>query len=141
MTSGLRAVTATVGGLFTGAGIRWDAAHQNARLKHERELMLQRIVEAKAISLENRELKAALQLREHSRSTSREPHRGILLQQPAPLHPFDRRSRWSARDACMLFRRDLSAALSTQDQLPPAYCSSRTGLASFPQGSFATASP
>ena len=30
--------------------------------------MIQRIVEAKAISLENRELKAALQLREHSRA-------------------------------------------------------------------------
>ena len=68
VTGGLRAVTATVGGVFTGAGNYWDAAHQNARLKHERELMLQRIVEAKAISLENRELKAALQLREHSRS-------------------------------------------------------------------------
>ena len=70
VTSGLRAVTATVGGLFTGADLVQDAyrAHQNARLKHERELMLQRIVEAKAISLENRELKAALQLREHSRT-------------------------------------------------------------------------
>ena len=55
---GCRAVTATVGGVFTGAGNYWDAAHQNARLKHERELMLQRIIEAKAISQENRELKA-----------------------------------------------------------------------------------
>jgi rod shape-determining protein MreC len=69
VTSGLRAVTATVGGIFTGAGNYWDAAHQNAQLKRERELMLQRIIEAKAISQENRELKAALQLREHSRST------------------------------------------------------------------------
>ena len=68
VTSGLRAVTATVGGVFTGAGNYWDAAHQNAQLKRERELMLQRIIEAKAISQENRELKAALQLREHSRS-------------------------------------------------------------------------
>jgi rod shape-determining protein MreC len=68
VTSGLRAVTATVGGIFTGAGNYWDAAHQNAQLKRERELMLQRIIEAKAISQENRELKAALQLREHSRS-------------------------------------------------------------------------
>lgn len=67
ITSGLRQVTATVGGVFTGAGNYWDAAHQNAQLKRERELMLQRIVEAKAISLENRELKATLQLREHSR--------------------------------------------------------------------------
>ena len=68
VTSGLRAVTATVGGIFTGAGNYWDAAHQNAQLKRERELMLQRIIEAKAISQENRELKAALRLREHSRS-------------------------------------------------------------------------
>ena len=68
VTGGLRAVTATVGGVFTGAGNYWDAAHQNARLKQERELMLQRIVEAKAISLENRELKTVLELREHSRT-------------------------------------------------------------------------
>jgi rod shape-determining protein MreC len=68
VTSSLRAVTATVGGIFTGAGNYWDAAHQNARLKYERELMLQRIIEAKAISQENRELRSALQLREHSRS-------------------------------------------------------------------------
>lgn len=67
VTSGLRAVTATVSGIFSGAGNYWDAAHQNAQLKRERELMLQRIIEAKAISQENRELKAALQLREHSR--------------------------------------------------------------------------
>jgi rod shape-determining protein MreC len=68
VTGGLRAVTATIGGVFTGAGNYWDAAHQNAQLKRERELMLQRIIEAKAISQENRELKSALQLREHSRS-------------------------------------------------------------------------
>ena len=68
VTGGLREVTDTVGGIFTGAGNYWDAAHQNAKLKHERALMLQRIVEAKSISLENRELKAALQLREQSRS-------------------------------------------------------------------------
>jgi rod shape-determining protein MreC len=68
VTSGMRAVTATIGGVFTGAGNYWDAAHQNGQLKRERELMLQRIVEAKAISLENRELRAALQLRERSRA-------------------------------------------------------------------------
>lgn len=68
VTSGLRAVTATVDGVFTGAGNYWDAARQNGQLKHERQLMLQRIVEAKAISLENKELKAALQLRERSRA-------------------------------------------------------------------------
>jgi rod shape-determining protein MreC len=68
VTGGLRAVTATIGGVFSGAGNYWDAAHQNAQLKRERELMLQRIIEAKAISQDNRELKASLQLREHSRS-------------------------------------------------------------------------
>ena len=68
VTGGLREVTATVGGLFSGAGNYWDAAHQNAQLKRERALMIQRIIEAKAISQENRELKAALQLRERSRT-------------------------------------------------------------------------
>jgi rod shape-determining protein MreC len=68
VTGGLREVTATVNGLFSGAGDYWDAAHQNAKLKRERQLMIQRIVEAKAISQENRELKAALHLREHSRT-------------------------------------------------------------------------
>ena len=68
VTGGLHQVTATVGGLFTGAGNYWDAAHQNAQLKRERQLMIQRIIEAKAISQENRELKAALQLRERSRA-------------------------------------------------------------------------
>jgi rod shape-determining protein MreC len=68
VTGGLREVTDTVGGLFSGAGNYWDAAHQNAQLKQERALMVQRIIEAKAISQENRELKAALQLRERSRT-------------------------------------------------------------------------
>jgi rod shape-determining protein MreC len=68
VTGGLREVTDTVQGLFTGAGDYWDAAHQNAKLKRERALMIQRIIEAKAISQENGELKAALQLRERSRS-------------------------------------------------------------------------
>lgn len=66
LTGTLRQVTATAGGLFSGAGNYWDAAHQNARLKHERQLMLQRIIEARAVLLENRELKATLQLRERS---------------------------------------------------------------------------
>ena len=66
VTGGLRAVTDTIAGVFSGAGNYWDAAHQNAQLKRERELMIQRIIEAKAISQENRELKAALQLRERS---------------------------------------------------------------------------
>ena len=67
VSGGLHEVTATVGGLVSGAGNYWDAAHQNARLKAERRSMLNRMVEAKAIHQENRQLKAALQLRERTR--------------------------------------------------------------------------
>ena len=69
MTGGLREVTATAEGLFSGAGNYWDAASQNAELKRERQAMLRRMVEAKAIFQENRQLKATLQLREHERDT------------------------------------------------------------------------
>ena len=65
----LHEVTATVEGLVTGAGNYWDAASQNAELRRENRAMLQRMVEAKAILQENRQLKAALQLREHERTT------------------------------------------------------------------------
>ena len=68
LSGALHEVTATIGGLFSGAGNYWDAAHQNARLKHERQIMLRRIIEARAVLQENRELKAALQLRERSTS-------------------------------------------------------------------------
>ncbi len=64
----LHEVTATTEGVFTGAGNYWDAARQNSDLKRERKFMLQRMVEAKAILLENQQLKATLQLREHERS-------------------------------------------------------------------------
>src|SRR3954471_4582812 len=63
----LHEVVATSEGLFTGAGNYWDAASQNAELKRERKAMLQRMVEAKAIFQENRQLKATLQLRERER--------------------------------------------------------------------------
>lgn len=66
VTDPLHGVTATVGGLITGAGNYWDAAHQNAALKRDRQAMLRRMVEAKAILQENRQLKATLQLRERS---------------------------------------------------------------------------
>ena len=69
ITGGLHEVTATVEGLFTGAGNYWDAASQNAELKRERQAMFRRMVEAKAIFQENRQLKALLNLREHERST------------------------------------------------------------------------
>jgi rod shape-determining protein MreC len=65
----LHEVTATGEGLFTGAGNYWDAARQNAELKRQRRAMLQRMVEAKAIFQENRQLKATLQLREHEADT------------------------------------------------------------------------
>ena len=65
----LHEVTATVDGLVTGAGDYWDAAGQNGELKRERQAMLQRMVEAKAIFQENAQLKATLQLRERTRDT------------------------------------------------------------------------
>jgi len=65
----LHEVTATAEGLFSGAGNYWDAANQNAELKRERKAMMRRMVEAKAIFQENRQLKAVLQLRERERST------------------------------------------------------------------------
>jgi rod shape-determining protein MreC len=69
ITGGLHEVTATVAGIFTGAGNYWDAAGQNAELKRERTAMLQRMVEAKAIFQENQQLKATLQLREREPTT------------------------------------------------------------------------
>lgn len=69
ITGGLRAVTETVGGMFSGAGNYWDAARQNAQLKSDRRKMMRKLVEAQAVLQENRQLKATLQLREHSRGT------------------------------------------------------------------------
>jgi rod shape-determining protein MreC len=69
VAGGLHEVTATVEGVFTGAGYYWDAAGQNAELKRQNKAMLQRMVEAKAIFQENRQLKATLNLREHERGT------------------------------------------------------------------------
>ncbi len=67
ISSALNEVSSTAGGMVSGAGNYWDAARQNAKLKVERGKMLQRMIEAKAILQENRQLKAALQLRERSR--------------------------------------------------------------------------
>jgi rod shape-determining protein MreC len=69
VASALHEVNATASGLISGAGDYWDAANQNGKLKRERTAMLQRMVEAKAIFQENRQLKAALQLREHQHDT------------------------------------------------------------------------
>ncbi|MCY7397454.1 MAG: rod shape-determining protein MreC, partial [Sphingomonas bacterium] len=56
-------------GLVSGAGDYWNAARQNGELKRQRSAMLRRMVEAKAILLENQELKRALSLRERDRQT------------------------------------------------------------------------
>jgi rod shape-determining protein MreC len=66
VASSLREVTETANGLVSGAGNYWDAARQNAELKRERQAMLRRMIEAKAIFQENKQLKATLQLRERS---------------------------------------------------------------------------
>lgn len=69
VSGAFRQVTTTVSGLVGGAGNYWDAANQNAQLKRDRAALMRRMVEAQAILQENRQLKAALQLRERSRST------------------------------------------------------------------------
>ena len=69
ITGGLRAVVDTAKGMVSGAGNYWDAAHQNEQLKRDRKAMLQQIIRARAVLLENQQLKATLQLREHSTST------------------------------------------------------------------------
>jgi len=66
IASALGEVTATATGLVSGASDYWDAASQNGELKRERRAMLRRMIEAKAIVQENRQLKAALQLRERT---------------------------------------------------------------------------
>lgn len=63
----LREVHTTASGLVSGAGNYWDAASQNGRLKRQNRAMRQRMIEARAILQENRQLKAALQLRERNR--------------------------------------------------------------------------
>jgi rod shape-determining protein MreC len=67
ISGALRGVTTTATGLVSGAGNYWDAANQNAQLKRDRAALMRRMVEARGILEENRQLKAALQLREHSR--------------------------------------------------------------------------
>jgi rod shape-determining protein MreC len=66
ITGALSEVTTTVTGLFSGAGDYWNAAQQNGELKRQRDALMRRMVEARAILEENQQLKAALQLRERS---------------------------------------------------------------------------
>jgi len=68
-TNALSEVATTVTGLVSGAGDYWNAAGQNAELKAERRALMRRMIEAKAILLENQELKRALALRERDRKT------------------------------------------------------------------------
>ena len=68
-SSALSEVVTTVTGLGSGAGDYWNAAGQNGELKRQRSALLRRMVEAKAILLENQELKRALALRERDRQT------------------------------------------------------------------------
>jgi rod shape-determining protein MreC len=69
ITGALSEVGATVAGLASGAGDYWNAASQNGELKRERAELRRRLIHAEAITQENRQLKAALQLREHSRDS------------------------------------------------------------------------
>ena len=66
LTIPLHEVSATADGLASGAGDYWDAASQNARLKRQNEAMREQLIVARAIIQENRQLRAALQLRERT---------------------------------------------------------------------------
>ena len=66
ISGALNEVTTTVSGLFTGAGDYWNAANQNGQLKRNRAVLMRRMVEARGILEENKQLKAALGLRERS---------------------------------------------------------------------------
>jgi len=68
-SNALNEVAITATGLVSGAGDYWNAARQNGELKKQRSAMLRRMIEAKAIALENQELKRALTLRERDRHT------------------------------------------------------------------------
>lgn len=66
LTVPLHEVTATIEGLASGAGAYWDAAHQNSRLRRERDALREQMVTARAIIQENRQLRSALQLNERT---------------------------------------------------------------------------
>ena len=66
ISGALHEISATASGLASGAGDYWDAAHQNSSLRRQRDAMAQQMTRARAILLENVELKAALQLRERT---------------------------------------------------------------------------
>jgi len=66
ITGALSEVAATAKGLVSGAGNYWDAAHQNGKLKAERAALRRQVIKAAAIFQENRQLKAALGLRQNN---------------------------------------------------------------------------
>jgi rod shape-determining protein MreC len=67
ITGALAEVGATAKGLVGGAGNSWDAVSQNGKLKRERDTLRRQLIRAQAINQENRQLKAALGLRQRSR--------------------------------------------------------------------------
>lgn len=66
ITNSLNEINATANGLASGAGDYWDAAEQNRGLKTENAALRRQITEARAIMLDNRELRATLRLREQT---------------------------------------------------------------------------
>ena len=69
VSDALHEVTATVSGVASGAGDYWDAARQNGDLKRENAALRRQITEARAIMLDNRELRQTLRLREETPQT------------------------------------------------------------------------
>lgn len=67
VTVALSDLSATAGGVVSGAGNYWDAADQNAALKAQNAQMRREILKANAVLQENRQLKATLRLREERR--------------------------------------------------------------------------
>ena len=67
VTNALSDVSATVSGLASGAGAYWDAVDQNQALKAQNAALRRQIIRAKAVVLENRQLKGTLGLREQRR--------------------------------------------------------------------------
>lgn len=69
ISGALNQVSATAEGLIGGAGNYWDSARQNGALRRERDALRQQIIKARAIQVENAQLKAMLQLRERAQQT------------------------------------------------------------------------
>lgn len=66
ISSAIHQIETTVEGVASGAGDYWDAAHQNAQLREQNAAMRRHLTRAQAILSENRQLKAALELREQT---------------------------------------------------------------------------